>query len=105
MKSYIYIYIYIYIYYYYFLVPLVGHLALWEPLPSVSHWVLLEQTGSLVFLRDDAGLRTSFLIGGFLCSPDPMDQDLREQAPLGKSEVHCITRCPSLLSALRRSVC
>ncbi len=26
------------------LVPLVGHLALWEPLPSVSHWVLLEQT-------------------------------------------------------------
>ncbi len=26
------------------LVPLVGRLALWEPLPSVSHWVLLEQT-------------------------------------------------------------
>ncbi len=26
------------------LVPLVGHLALWEPLPSVSHWVLFEQT-------------------------------------------------------------
>ncbi len=26
------------------LVPLVGHLALWEPLPCVSHWVLLEQT-------------------------------------------------------------
>ncbi len=26
------------------LVPLVGHLAVWEPLPSVSHWVLPEQT-------------------------------------------------------------
>ncbi len=26
-------------------------------------------------------------------------------APLGKSGVHRITRCPSLLSALRRSVC
>ncbi len=26
------------------LVPLVGHLALWEPLPSMSHWVLHEQT-------------------------------------------------------------
>ncbi len=26
------------------LVPLVGHLALWEPMPNVSHWVLLEQT-------------------------------------------------------------
>ncbi len=26
-------------------------------------------------------------------------------APLGKSGVHHITRCPSLLSALRRSVC
>ncbi len=26
------------------LVPLLGHLAVWEPLPSVSHWVLPEQT-------------------------------------------------------------
>ncbi len=26
------------------LVPLVGQLAVWEPLPSVSHWVLSEQT-------------------------------------------------------------
>ncbi len=26
------------------LVPLVGHLVVWEPLPSVSHWVLPEQT-------------------------------------------------------------
>ncbi len=26
------------------LVPLVGHLAVWEPLPNVSHWVLPEQT-------------------------------------------------------------
>ncbi len=26
------------------LVPLVGHLAAWEPLPSVSHWDLPEQT-------------------------------------------------------------
>ncbi len=26
------------------LVPLVGHLAVLEPLPSVSHWVLPEQT-------------------------------------------------------------
>ncbi len=25
-------------------VSLVGHLAVWEPLPSVSHWVLSEQT-------------------------------------------------------------
>ncbi len=36
----------------------------------------------------------SFPIGGFWCSPDPMAQDLRGQAPLGKSGVHCITRCP-----------
>ncbi len=41
------------------LVPLVGHLAVWEPLPSVSHWVLPKQTlVILVFLGDDAGLRT-----------------------------------------------
>ncbi len=26
------------------LVPLVSHLAVWEPLPSVSYWVLPEQT-------------------------------------------------------------
>ncbi len=26
------------------LVPLVGHVVVWEPLPSVSHWVLPEQT-------------------------------------------------------------
>ncbi len=26
------------------LVPLAGHLEVWEPLPSVSHWVLPEQT-------------------------------------------------------------
>ncbi len=36
---------------------------------------------------------------------DAMAQDLWGQAPLGKSGVHRITRCLSLLSALRRSVC
>ncbi len=41
------------------LVPLVGHLVVWEPLPSMSHWVMPEQTLILlVFLGDDAGLRT-----------------------------------------------
>ncbi len=41
------------------LVPLVGHLTVWKPLPSVSHWDLSEQTlVLLVFLGDDAGLRT-----------------------------------------------
>ncbi len=41
------------------IVPLVGHLLLWEPLLSVSHWDLPEQTLLLlVFLGDDAGLRT-----------------------------------------------
>ncbi len=41
------------------LVPLVGHLVVWEPLPSVSHWDLSEQTlVLLVFLGDDADLRT-----------------------------------------------
>ncbi len=37
--------------------------------------------------------------------PDATFQDLWGQAPLGKSGLHRITRCPSLLSALRRSVC
>ncbi len=41
------------------LVALIGHLAVWKPLPSMSHWVLPEQTlVLLVFLGDDAGLRT-----------------------------------------------
>ncbi len=41
------------------LVPSVGHLAVWEPLPSITHWVLPEQTlVLLVFLGDDAGLIT-----------------------------------------------
>ncbi len=40
------------------LVPLVGHPAAWEPLPSVSHWDLPGRLWFLVFLRDDVGLRT-----------------------------------------------
>ncbi len=41
------------------LVPLVGHLAVWEPLPSMSHWVLPERLWFFwVFLKDDVGLRT-----------------------------------------------
>ncbi len=39
------------------LIPLVGHPAAWEPLPSVSHWDLPEQT-LVPSLRDDMGLRT-----------------------------------------------
>ncbi len=35
----------------------------------------------------------------------PMAQGFWGPAPLGKSGVHCITRCPSLFSAIRRSVC
>ncbi len=48
------------------------HLAVWEPLPSVSHRVLSAGFGftSLVFLADDAGLRTVASIGDFgWCSP------------------------------------
>ncbi len=43
------------------------HLAVWEPLPSVSHRVLPAGFGftSLVFLGDDAGLRTVTSIGDF----------------------------------------
>ncbi len=43
------------------------HLAVWEPLPSVSHRVLPAGFGftSLVFLGDDAGLRTVASIGDF----------------------------------------
>ncbi len=40
------------------LVPLVGHPAAWEPLPSVSYWDLPEQTLVPSLLRDDVGLRT-----------------------------------------------
>ncbi len=40
------------------LVPLVSHLAVWEPLPSVSYWDLPEQTLVPSLLRDDVGLRT-----------------------------------------------
>ncbi len=40
------------------LVPLVGHPAAWEPLPSVSLWICLSRLWFLVFLRDDVGLRT-----------------------------------------------
>ncbi len=43
----------------------------------------------------------SFPIGGFWGSPDATAQDWWGQAPLGKSGVHRITRCPSLLGALR----
>ncbi len=43
------------------------HLAVWEPLPSVSHRVLPAGFGftSLVFLGDEAGLRTVTSIGDF----------------------------------------
>ncbi len=37
--------------------------------------------------------------------PDANGPGPKGPAPLGKSGVHRITRCPSLLSALRRSVC
>ncbi len=40
------------------LVPLVGHPAAWEPLPSVSYWVLPKQTLVPSLPRDDVGLRT-----------------------------------------------
>ncbi len=51
------------------------------------------------------GLRTVVSLGDFWGSPDATFQDLWGQAPLGKSGFYRITRCPSLLSALRRSVC
>ena len=87
------------------LVPLRGHMAVWESLPSVLHGVLPRAGSGLVFLADDVGLRT-IVLGDFSYeSPDGVAQDLRGQAPLGKSGIHRITRCPSLLSALRRSIC
>ncbi len=62
-------------------------------------------SGSLVFLEMTRVWGPSFPIGDFQGSPDATSQDLWGQAPLGKSGLHRITRCPSLLSALRRSVC
>ncbi len=48
----------------------------------------------------------SFLLDSlWLECPDTLAQDFWGRAPLRKSGVHLIIRCPSLLSALRGSVC
>ncbi len=63
-------------------------------------------SGSLVFLKRWRGSEDHrFQYKVFWGSPVAMAQDLWGQAPLGKSGVHRITWCPSLLSALRRSAC
>ncbi len=87
------------------LVPLVGHPAAWEPLPSVSHGICLSRLWFLVCLRDDVGLRTVISNRRLLRQSWCQGPGLVRASPLGKSGVHRITRCPSLLSALRRSVC
>ncbi len=63
------------------------HLAVWEPLPSVSHRVLPAGFGftSLVFLGDDAGLRTVASIGDFgWCSPGAHCPGLMRVGPAGE---------------------
>ncbi len=74
------------------------------PAKRVSLGPAWADSGSLVFLRDDAGLKTVISNRRLLMQSWSHGPDLRGQAPLGKSGVHRITRCPSLLSALRRSV-
>ncbi len=90
------------------LVPLVGTWRCGSPSQACLIGSCLAGFGftSLVFLGDAAGLRTVASIRDFgWSSPGPMAQDLWGQAPLGKNGVHRGTRCPSLRSALRRSVC
>ncbi len=63
------------------------HLAVWEPLPSMSHRVLPAGFGftSLVFLGDDAGLRTVTSIGDFgWCSPGAHCPGLMRVGPAGE---------------------
>ncbi len=85
------------------------HLVVWEPLPSVSHRVLpcrlwFYQSSLPRRWRgsEDSRFNRRLRLRQSWC---PLHRTYEGRPRWGKSGVHRNIRCPSLLSALRRSAC